>query len=111
MRRTTILLAAILTARLGVNYYNGARETFYNLKMDRVIERAHENGIQGDYWIREDGVKMIGPYVIVAADWNLHPYGSVVDTSLGAGLVLDTGTFTDRSTVDIATDWGKGGKT
>ena len=102
-----IALAVILTARAGRITYNGHPETWYDLNMTRVCERAQQNGIEGDMWIREDGVKMYGPWVIVAADWDLHPYGSVMETSQGDGIVLDTHTAKDRSIVDIATDWGK----
>ena len=105
IKRIEILLAVILTARLGVVHFDGHRETFYNLRMNRICSRAAENGIQGTYWERDDGAKCYGDYVIVAADWNLHPYGSIVQTSLGPGIVLDTGSFKDRSTVDIATTW------
>ena len=36
-------------------------------------------------------MKMLGDYVIVAADLNKYPRGSIVDTSLGQGIVCDTG--------------------
>lgn len=78
--------------------------------MRRITERARENGIDGDYWERADGCKMYGKYIIVAADWTLHPYGTVIETSRGLGLVLDTHTAKDRSVVDLAVTWGKGGK-
>ena len=100
-----VLLAVVLTARLGVVQYEGHRETFYNLKMNRICSRAAENGIQGTYWERDDGCKMFGDYIIVATDWDKHPYGSFVQTSLGTGIVLDTGSFKDRNTVDLATTW------
>ena len=77
--------------------------------MGRIVERAKENGIEGDYWVRADGGKMYGEYIIVAADWNLHPYGTVVETSRGLGVVLDTHTTNDRTLVDLAVNWGKGG--
>lgn len=97
-----------LTAAGGVNYnQNGYKETWYNLPMHGVISNAQNNGIYGDYWVRDDGAKMYGDYIIVAADQNLHPYGSVVDTSLGQGIVLDTGTFiySNSQQFDIATAW------
>ena len=105
IKRLTLLLTIVLTARLGTVTYDGHRETFYNLKMHRVCTRAVERGVPGLYWEREDGCKMFGDYIIVAADFNRHPYGSLVQTSLGTGIVLDTGTFEDRSTIDIATTW------
>ena len=96
-----------LTASGGVNYHGEQKETYYNLNMDQVVTNAQEAGIQGEYWVREDGVKMYGEYVIVAANLDVHPIGSTVETSLGTGIVLDTGGFaTENPTqVDIATDW------
>lgn len=96
-----------LTQSAGVNYYGDQKETYYNLNMSRVVSRAQDSGIQGDYWVRDDGVKMYGDYVIIAANQDIHPYGSTVDTSLGEGIVLDTGGFaaSNPTQVDIATDW------
>ena len=75
--------------------------------MNGVVSNAQAQGIQGEYWIREDGVKMYGDYVIVAANLDTHPRGSTVETSLGTGIVLDTGGFaaSDPNQVDIAVDW------
>ena len=97
----------VLTARKGVVYNEGIKETWYNLKMSRVVQRAQDNGIDGEYWIRKDGVKMYGDYVIVAAAWDAWPYGSIVQTSLGRGIVLDTGKFaeTNKAQYDIAVNW------
>lgn len=105
IKKLTLLFTIVLTARLGTVTYDGHRETFYNLKMRRVCANATEKGIPGQYWEREDGCKMFGNFIICAADFNKHPYGSIVQTSRGAAIVLDTGTFEDRSTVDIATTW------
>lgn len=73
--------------------------------MNKVCANAREKGIYGTYWEREDGCKMYGDYVICAADYNKHPYGSLILTSRGTAIVLDTGTFEDRTIVDIATTW------
>ena len=83
------------------------KETYYNLNMNGVVSNAQAQGIQGEYWVREDGVKMYGDYVIVAANLDTHPRGSTVETSLGTGIVLDTGGFaaSDPNQVDIAVDW------
>ena len=82
-------------------------ETYYNLDMSRVIKSMRNRGYtEEDYpsYIREDGVKMLGDFVMVAADLEIHPKGTVVETSLGQGLVCDTGEFTE-DIYDIATDW------
>lgn len=96
-----------LTASAGVNYYGEQKETYYNLNMSRVVSNAQGNGLDGDYWVREDGAKMFGDYVIVAANQEVYPYGSTVETSMGTGIVLDTGGFAsgNPTQVDIATDW------
>ena len=97
----------VLTASNGVNYYGNQKETYYNLPMEGVISIAKSQGIEGEYWVREDGCKMYGDYIIVAANLDIHPRGSLVETSLGTGIVLDTGGFaaSDPNQVDIATDW------
>ena len=96
-----------LTASKGVNYGPSGKETYYNLNMSGVVDIMQNMGYNEQYWVREDGVKMYGEYVIVAANLDVHPRGSTVETSLGTGIVLDTGSFaTENPTqVDIATDW------
>lgn len=94
----------------GVAFYNGHKETWYNLDMTYVVEIARQR-IAGyadaEYWVREDGCKMLGNYIMVAADQTVHPYGSIVETSLGEGIVVDTGSFIYISPyqIDIAVDW------
>ena len=88
-----------LTASKGVNWYNGRKETYYNLNMNGVISNAQAMGINGNYWVRDDGVKMYGDYVIVASQ---DSKGTLVDTSVGQGIVLD---YCQAGTVDIATTW------
>lgn len=110
MKRIIImLLAAVLTARAGRITFENHPETYYNLRMDYVCQRATNLGIQGQYSVREDGCKMFGEYIIVATDWEVHPYGSLVNTSRGMGIVLDHHSDKNKNTVDIATNWGKGG--
>jgi len=99
--------ASVLTKKGGVNYYEGRKETWYNLDMSNIVKKAKRIGVPGDYWVSEDGLKMYGEFIIVAADFNLHPYGSIVITSRGIGRVLDTGAFTQTNPeqVDIAVNW------
>ena len=103
----TLLALSVLTAAKGVNNFMGHKETWYNLPMNRIVQRAKDNNIPGEYRIREDGVKMYGDKIIVAANYKTHPYGSHVDTSLGKGIALDTGDFAKNNPeqVDIATAW------
>ena len=103
---TQMLLAlSVLTAAKGVNNFMGHKETWYNLRMDKVIERADEDlGMTDLYHIREDGVKMYGPWVICAAHPSKVRY-TRIDTSLGKGIILDTHRVNDPDLIDIATDW------
>ena len=104
------LMATILTAKIGTINYAGHVETWYNLKMNKVVERADNfYGLSDVYGVREDGVKTYNGFVIVAADKSV-PYGTVVETSRGIGLVLDYHTIKNGENVyDVATSWGKGG--
>lgn len=102
----TLLALTVLTAAKGVNYFAGHTETWYSLKMDKVVQRANEYfGLSDAYRVREDGVKTYNGLVICATDWKIHPYGSIVETSLGTGIVLDHHTAEDKTIVDIATEW------
>ena len=106
--KSTFMPEGTLTAAAGVNFFNGfQKETYYNLPMQGVVSIAQSRGIEGEYWEREDGCKMYGDYIIVAAHQGVHPYGSIVETSLGQGIVLDTGRFalTNQNQIDIATTW------
>ena len=100
-----------LTRTSGVAWFEGHKETFYNLDMTGVLYwsqmRLPEDMKGWEYWVREDGCKMYGDYIIVAADQEIHPFGSIVMTSLGEGIVLDTGTFiySNSEQIDIATNW------
>ena len=98
-----------MSADKGVNIGPTTKETWYNLDMTHVINRMRRRGYTEEeypYYIREDGVKCLGDYVIVAADLDIHPRGTIVETSLGQGLVCDTGDFAEIGDwYDIATDW------
>ncbi len=105
---TTFLAVTILNAYNGVNFHNGVKETYYNKPMRRIVEKADTiYAVNNQYWEREDGAKMYGSFIIVAAPFDVYPYGSIIDTSLGKGIVLDTGTFAkiNKNQIDIATTW------
>lgn len=104
IRIITTLMAIVLTAKAGRIAYGDHIETWYNLDMSKVIERSDKMiGLSDLYWIRDDGVKMYGPWVIVAAHQSKTRY-SRVQTSLGEGIILDTHT-TSPDVYDIATTW------
>lgn len=102
MKRIAYLL--ILTATLGRISYSGHTETWYDLPMSKVVANAQEVGIPCEYWVRDDGVKMFGEWVIVASHPSVTRY-SFVDTSLGLGIILDRHEMPDKYLYDIATDW------
>lgn len=109
----TLLAIAItmLTPQSGVNWFNDGltihKESYYNLNMGKICAKAQQNNIPGDYWERGDGMKMYGPWIIVAANQSVHPYGSLVLTSRGTGIVLDTGGFAKKNPeqYDLAVTW------
>lgn len=97
-----------LTPSAGTVVGPSGKETYYNLDMSTLVANAHNAGISGSYWVRSDGAKMLGDYVMVAANLGTHARYSTVATSLGTGIVVDTGSFiTDGSgtAIDVATTW------
>lgn len=86
------------------------KETYYNLNMSGVVSIMRRMGFSESeypYNVRADGVKCLGPYVMVAAHLGKRPRGSKVQTSLGTGMVCDTGGFAanNPTQIDIATAW------
>ena len=104
IRILTTLLAVVLTAKMGTIQYDGHKETWYDLPVKRVVARAQNMGIPCDYWVDERGVKMFGPWVIVAAHPSKVRY-SMVQTSLGEGIILDVHEKPDEDLIDIAVAW------
>ena len=99
-----------LTKSAGVFQGPSGKETYYNLPMRNVINNMRSLGYTVEeypYWVREDGAKCLGPYVMAAANLNLRPRGTIVETSLGMAIVCDTGGFAASNTyqLDLATDW------
>lgn len=81
-------------------------EKYYNLPMDNVIENMRGEGyteLDYPYYIREDGVKMFGDFIMVAADLNKYPRGTIVETTLGQGIVCDHCETPD--VLDLAVNW------
>jgi hypothetical protein len=97
----------VLSKGRGVNYGPSGKETYYNLNMSGVVNIMHSMGYTGEYWVRDDGCKMLGEYIMVAANLNLRPRGSIVETSLGDAIVCDTGGFAKRNPtqIDVAVTW------
>lgn len=97
-----------LTKSKGINQGPSGGESYYNLPMDGVIQMMENLGYSETYWIREDGCKMYGDYVIVAADTRDLPRGTIIETSLGTAMVCDHCGYSERYDgiwLDIAVDW------
>ena len=94
----------------GVYMGPSGRETYYNLYMGNCVNYMRDLGydeIQYPYWVRDDGAKMLGNYVMCAANWHIRPKGTIIPTSLGDAIVVDTGDFVSEfpNGVDLAVDW------
>lgn len=109
MKIRGLLIATILTASIGRITYGNHVETWYDLPMNKVIQRSQDAGIPCEYWIDERGVKMFGEWVIVASHPSVPRY-SLVETSLGTGIILDRHSVDNVNLYDIATVWKKGSK-
>lgn len=99
---------AVLSRSAGAVQGPSGKETYYNLDMSVIISIMSAYGYSSsDYWVRDDGVKMLGSYVMCAANFTLRPRGSLVETSLGTAIVCDTGGFAtgNPTQIDIATAW------
>lgn len=100
---------SVLNKRMGVNYFNGQKETYYNLRMTGVIRLLDDMGIpHGEYWIRDDGAKMLGEYIMLATDTNRIPKGTIWETSLGTGMIVDHCSGSESYPgvwIDVAVNW------
>lgn len=100
----------VLTKSKGVVNGPSGKESYYNLNMTSVINSMRNlgyNETEYPYWVREDGVKMLGEYVIVAANYEIRPRGTIIESSLGLAIVCDTGGFAKNNPtqIDIAVTW------
>lgn len=98
---------AVLNRSNGTVQGPSGKETYYNMNMDNIVSIMRARGNHDKYWVRKDGVKMLGDYVMCAANLKVHPRGSLVETSLGTGIVCDTGGFASSNPhqLDIAVTW------
>lgn len=100
----------VLNAHDGVAYGPSGKEKYYNLPMDKVVQIMRDKGYAEEdypYIVRDDGVKCLGDYVIVAASFERYRRGQIIETSLGQGIVCDTGEFAinNPEMIDIAVNW------
>lgn len=100
----------VLNSYLGTITGPSGKETYYNLPMGGVISIMRGEGFSEEefpYWERNDGCKMLGDYVMVAADLSIRPRGTILDCSLGKAIVCDTGEFiySNPYQLDVAVTW------
>lgn len=101
---------AVLSKNNGVVQGPSGRETYYNMDMSYCVRRMRSKGYSESdypYWVRDDGCKMLGQFVMVAANFRIRPIGTILETSRGWGIVVDTGGFVRSYPrgLDIATNW------
>lgn len=99
-----------LSRTTGVINGPSGRETYYNMDMTFCIRRMRSKGYsekEYPYWVRDDGCKMLGQYIMVAANFKIRPLGTILETSRGWAIVVDTGGFTRQYPrgIDVATNW------
>ena len=99
-----------ITKQSGVFNGPSGKETYYNLNMTGVVNIMRSLGYDAEtypYWVREDGCKMLGDYVMVAASFDIRPRGTILETSMGTAIVCDTGGFANynQTQIDIAVNW------
>ena len=97
----------VLTRSRGTITGPSGKETYYNLNMSGCISIMNSRGFDEPYWVRSDGVKMYGYYVMCAAGLGIRPKGTIVESSNGLAIVVDTGGFAARNPrqLDLAVTW------
>ena len=86
-----------LTPSKGRIWYNGHTETYYSQK----VLPGGGLAIPGRHIASDGTIKDADGYIVLASDD--YPRGTVVETSLGAGKVYDTGSGSGN--IDLYTDW------
>lgn len=86
------------------------RETWYNMDMSFCVRRMRSLGYNEKdypYWVRDDGCKMLGQYIMVACNFRIRPLGTILETTRGWAIVVDTGGFVRQYPrgIDVATNW------
>lgn len=100
---------AKLTKSAGRVQGPSGEETWYNLPMGRCIEIMRDLGYSVEdypYWVSPEGYKMLGDYIMVAANTYSTPKGTIVSTTLGKGIVVDHCVAAEsKQLLDIAVTW------
>lgn len=99
-----------LTKSSGVFAGPSGKETYYNLPMGVCINNMRAMGYDVErfpYSIRPDGAKCLGPYVMCASNNSLRPKGTIIETSLGMAIVVDScpAANSNPELLDMCVDW------
>jgi hypothetical protein len=95
-----------LTRSGGVFEGPSGTEKYYNLNMSKCVSIMNDLGYSYEYWVRDDGVKMFGEYVMCATDTYVYPKGTILETSLGTAMVVDHCVAAENSfMIDICVTW------
>lgn len=95
-----------LTKQSGVFQGPSGTEKYYNLNMSKCVSIMQSYGYNYEYWVRSDGVKMFGDYVMIATNTYVYPKGTIMETSLGTAIVVDHCVAAERSQmIDICVSW------
>ena len=95
----------------GFKRYDGpsGTEDYYNCYMNTVIRTVRSEYPEDEYpyWIRQDGCKMLGEYLICSADYERYERGDIIDTSLGKAIIVEFNSINNYNAADIwiATSW------
>lgn len=99
-----------LTKSAGIFEGPSGKETYYNLPMGRCINNMRDMGYTVEeypYWIREDGCKCLGGFVMCASNNSYRPKGTIIETSLGMAIVVDScvAANSNPTMLDMCVDW------
>lgn len=86
-----------LTKSAGVNYYNGHKETYYSSNVLYHYRTPEWVCDDEGFWRTTDG------YYVVAANSGEYSQGTIIDTSKGKAMVLDSGC--SYGTIDFYVNW------
>ena len=84
-------------------------ETYFNEDMSEIIKKM-KKGFIGKYWVRKDGVKMFGEYILCKCRYNSNSYhpnmpvGTVIPTTLGEAIVCSNDVC-DNEDICISVIW------
>lgn len=100
-----------LTRSKGIVTFNGHRETWYSLPMQGVVRIMRNCGFDEasyPYSVCDNcGCKLLGDFIMLAADTYKIERGTLVETSLGTGIVADHCGRSEKESdlFDIAVNW------